>query len=332
MSSESPITSKSAGRFGSPFNINSDANVSYSSESFEAWKPAKAYTSSGRMGPAAPWFLALMTVVSSLISMVIYHYILNLLNIFLITPIIGGLIVGLLVAIAVKPGHCRRFKFAAACGAIGGVLTYGGDLVLDTIDQRPIIVQRAVSLLSIDQNVPIADATQVIEQYLTPLTTFKVVMQSRADAGVSIVSQSGSNASGIPIRGMLFYVLMVVEIVLVAGSAAGIAGAAAASRYCEDCGCWHRSQVAFKVSELSSKNLLGAIETHEWDRAAAIASNEKVKTAKSWCTVSVERCPRCHDGLIRASQTEGKEVTSLYSRFLPAKDVEQLLALGRLKN
>lgn len=296
------------------------------------WLPVKPYAPSGLVdGKAYPMLLVAMLAAGVGVGLG-YHYLTKFINLFLIMPVLGGLLTGAFVGGAARRGHCRRPLLAVSFAFIAGIIAYGGDMVLGALDDRPMLVQvLAADIIQDNPDVPQTQAEATVDHLLTPWQTLKIDTEMRADAGVS-VSHSGTSSAGggIPLRGNVYYGLIVVELLLFAGCSAAVAGSMAAARYCETCHLWHRGDIVFKADSTLANSLLNAIQAHDWPRAAEIARGNKSNT-KSWLSIRVDRCPNCNDALIVGTSNDGKNTRKVFEQFLPVEDVQQLVALGKLK-
>jgi len=292
------------------------------------WQSAKPYRPSGRMASGSFGRIALSALGAALGIGLLYHYITKFINIFLLMPIVGGVIVGTIISGGVTKGRCRNPMVAAAVGLIAGLIAYGGDIVLNAIEDRSAMVASLSQDLVQDNGMPPAQATQYAEKLLTPWNTVRYDLAIHAAAGVSI---SHYGTGGVPITGVGYYGIVLLETVLFAGFAAALPMGTAKKRYCETCDNWFRVENAYAVSPTAQSPLSAAVDAHDWQAAARIEQQAPVRT-KAHMSVEVQRCPTCNDAVIGATTTDGKNTRKLWERFLPVDDVQRLIAIGKLKS
>lgn len=292
------------------------------------WQPAKPYRPSGRMGAECFPKMALISLAAAVGVGLVYHYISKFLNIFLLMPIGGGFIVGVIIGGVVTKRQCRSPVLAATLGLLAGLIAYGGDYVLNAVEDRSAIIQAVSNELVQDDNVAPAAARQFAEKNLTPWLIFRMDFQARAASGITV---SNYGAGGAPVTGWGYYGIVALETMLFTGFATALPMGLARKRYCETCNLWHRSDVVYLASPTVMSPIVSAVQAHDWEAAATIQAKAPMRT-KANVSVSVERCPNCNDASISATSTDGKKVRKVFEYSLPIDDVQQLIAVGHLKS
>jgi hypothetical protein len=256
--------------------------------------PARPYRPSGKSEPGAllPLFLAALAggVIAGVLEGVVGHYLISLVVIF---PLLVGLAAGALASWRVGAGNVRAPALAAVAGLLGGL---AGQATTHVMDYQFFRMEVAQTLRTEDPGVDVGAALDAWLRGETGSGGFVGFVKLQAREGVTIKRGSGN---GIEFTGAGAYVLWVVELLLAAGAAAGLAGARAREPFCEHCRRWYdRDEIATHGGADRWKDVVAAVE--RGDAAGALAARG-TPTVKTRADVHLVRCSRCeaHEPVLR---------------------------------
>ncbi|BDI29586.1 hypothetical protein CCAX7_16370 [Capsulimonas corticalis] len=302
----------------------------YAAASLEPLQEAAPYKPSGRSGPGGVALLWLTALIAGPIAGLIYDKVSGYFNIFLISPILIGLVVGGALYLVIKKINIRSPLAAITAGIAAGLLCAGANYIGDCLAMRSTIVNGVSQDIADHYHLPVAQVRAKIDRRLDPIREIRVASEIKAESGVSITSTHDySHSGGTPIQGGFYYALEVFEAILMAGAAAAVAAGASSALFCETCEKWYTSHKIFRVHPSRSAAMLHCIKTQDWNGAAALPGSAP-GTEKMHCDVVVKRCPACRASLIEVTNVVDKATKKLLTAPLPQEASAKLAELGRL--
>ncbi len=288
---------------------------------------AAAYRPSGRSDPGAAPRLWLSGLIGALVVGSLYALVTHFFDLFLIFPMLAGLGIGAMLAPTIKRRHVRAPMFAATVGVVAGVLAYGLAFVVGIYVMRPMMVQAMSQDIAQQSGATLAQTQAWVEKRLDPVTTLRLGAQIQVDNGVNI--KNNGVGSGISVSGGAYIGLMILEALLMGGTAAGVALSAAKQPYCEGCRQWQQQSRIFLTQPGRAPEVVQAARAQDWGTIARIKS-EMPGTDKNYCAVEVNRCPACDDARLHIKTLANKTSKNWLQAQLPVEAVRTLEQAGYL--
>jgi hypothetical protein len=296
----------------------------------EPLQEAPKYKPSGRSGPGGVGLLWLAALIVGPIVGIVYDKVSGFFNLFLVSPILFGLLAGVALAAVIKKNKIRSPVIAACAGAVAGLISFGTNYVSDCLALRPMIVSVFSQDLADASGTPLPKAQALVERKLGPIQEIRIASRLKAASGVSISSTHDySHRGGAPISGNLYYALELFEAVLMSGAAAAVAVGAAATFFCEPCEKWYTTHTIFRAHPSRSVDMTNYVRAQDWTSAATLPAAAP-GTDKNHCDVIVKRCPSCREGQIEVTNTVDNSTKKLLTASLPQQASAKLTELGRL--
>ncbi|MDQ3815362.1 MAG: zinc ribbon domain-containing protein [Armatimonadota bacterium] len=260
------------------------------------------------------------TVLGSLLLGVVYHFITRFIDLIILFPIGAGIAICVVLSAVIHAGKCRNPTLALVCALLAAVLTYGTRQYLDAVRIRSQVLQ-VFSQASTPQGMP--QLREMIEKELTP---WVIMTKVRPKEGISLGRRSRSG-SGIPIQGMWYWLLVLVEMGLIAGTAAATARASAAAPFCENCTQWKSDTTLFRVHPSQCAALLEKVRAQDWEGAGDLPVGGQIDD-NNHCDVIIQRCGQCLDTTLTINSKEGGKTQTLFSAKVAPESVARLVQLG----
>ena len=161
-----------------------------------------------------------------------------------------GAAIGLTVGIAMRAGKTRNLVLAATIGALCGLI---GDIASFQFDYEYRLVELAEAISEEEGRTMSAEELRSD----LPLLDFLVL---RADIGYTL-----GRDGGLPIRGILVYLIWLIELVCIVGLAAHFARRRIRDPFCEQCQDWMLNQVVGVAEPIDEGTVKSAVELGDLD-------------------------------------------------------------------
>ena len=276
---------------------------------------------------------------SALVVGLIYYFVSQFINLIFIFPIIAGALVGFLMATAVKGGEVRNPKMAGTFAVVAALLMMGTMHLARAWSVRPDMIDAFTqgeiedmasansggAKPSPAQLAALEKTTRAeVAGYLTPWKTMFIYESLAAEEGTSIGrAGSSSSSSNLPIKGKLYWLLRIGELLAVVLVSAAIAAGAAGEPFCESCKRWQQEEQVLKVHPVQNAQLWEKIGARDWDSLMALKPEQETDD-KNVTTVKVTHCPDCQSGTIGATSAGG-QVPAEFERRIIAPDSTRVL-------
>lgn len=294
-----------------------DASPSPKPEAPDAYM---TYQPSGKCPPLAVVLMAVAGGISALVVGVIYFFVAQWYDLFIIFPLGAGFVVGAGMWWGVRRGKCRNQRIAFCMGALASVLMYGVRL---TGDYVRFLHYDLPAALAVSRKIPLEQAReQTLEAVRSTgyAVSFGRFLTARAESGVRL-SRASSTRRGIEFSGMGYWLVFLVEFGLAGGAAGLVTSTIAGERFCEDCDKWYHAYTLRRFPVDLSDEIVEAIESGNYADLSTLSSDEPV-TGKSKCEIGLNHCPSCRSlGRVTVSQTYNGTTRQLLARTVNAAQI-----------
>lgn len=285
----------------------------------------QTYKPSGRSGPLAVPLLFGSAILIGVVFGWGYHFISQYFNLFIISEILLGALVGAAMKPAVMAGKCRNTKLAGLAGALAGLLTFGVYLASDAIGDREEFVQGYTEYIAKQTGRPPTQVRAKIESSLTPAKYFKVYMEDRAAFGATITSSShGTKTGSFNIAGTWYWVMLGFEFLMIVGFGAGVASAVAGSRYHEEQDQWYKKQTLYTVQPQAVPTLLEMVQAGNWKNVREVALAAPVAQNQGGTSIYLYSVPTDPKGIVEIVASANNRVTKLFEDELNEEQLRLL--------
>ncbi len=218
----------------------------------------------------------------------------------LITPILQGIIVGGVFGYMVGRLQMRNPRIAAVVAFSCGLLSYSLVHVGHHLQAVSSIAAELRSSIESDASVPAekksellakidADPAAMVDPFLVMRTGSSGLLGT-----LKLRNELGVQVKGAHVTGWFLWLLWGAEALLVAGTGAAMASAAASKPYCEDCGYWcHFQPDLLVLPGVLSEPLVKAVSEDNLEETKAVINKIEVNDGTGLVGVSLHSCPHC---------------------------------------
>jgi hypothetical protein len=291
--------------------------------------PARPYRPSGASEPGSIPALFVLTLLAGIaggvVEGVVGRYLISL---FIVFPLLLGLVAGGAAAWRVGVGKVRAPALAALAGLLGGL---AGQVANDRLEYE---FFRRDAAAEVRSGHPDVDAGAILDEYLVEQTGqagWTGFLELQAREGISIKRGGGH---GLKITGIGCYILWLVELLLAGGVALAMAYDRARQPFCERCKAWYALDEPIADGARDAwKQVVAALE--RGDIAGALAARG-TPTAKAKAALRLLQCATCeaHEPLLKVrvhTGLDGKKPQDkvVYQSLLRADQGRALLAAAK---
>ncbi|HEX8549979.1 MAG TPA: hypothetical protein VF681_00350 [Abditibacteriaceae bacterium] len=283
------------------------------------WPTVDSYKPSGKMGALGfPLLLASLIVFPPLAAL-LYEKLWHFGGLLAFSAIALGVFVGALMLVSVRLGKVRKPILAGVLGAIIGLATFSGTMVLEAQKYRTAYIAADAAYLMKAKKIKEQQALDLTTQFYTPANMTRVYWQDRATQGVTLTSSRRQTQS--QISGSTFWALKALELALVTACAGGIAANAASRRFSEEYDMWYSSKLIYEVHPLHVGQFLDELHAGNFEAAArigALPSAEKLHGALA--TVSYLKEKPGAVLTVKATTNKNKPLQPIYEQALSSEE------------
>jgi len=300
--------------------------------SFSSSSPLSTSGSFGRAPrPAltAAGLLSLFLVVPAALAIgVVYHFIGQYLDLFILFPIVVGACVGGVLAALAKKHKIRAKSALAAFGILGGLLCFGARWAGDIVQAREEFIPMRAQKLSGGNAALAARIEPQLRRVYSPLRFAKAYMRLAAKEGTTISSagSSSSSSSNSAITGTGFWLLTALDALLMCSAAAAFGAKQAGAPFCNGCDSWYGAErTVSRLHPSQGDEAARLASSGQWAGLGALRSGGT--TNKSYCDILLSKCPGCANGNLSVKRLVGSNVKTLWKGAVAPADTQKLEAV-----
>ena len=270
--------------------------------------------------------LILSGLFGSIVVAALYAFICRTIDLFLIFPMVAGLIVGGILGRAVTRRKIRSIPLVACVAIITGILTYCLKLGFEAYTARPMMLQAYAQRAVDESGAPMSAALSYYDHALTPWATFRVYLKIQSRVGISIHHVGTSMAGDIAIRGPAYWALLAIECGLLTWAGTYTAVKAASTSFCEKCQAWRPAvNLVFKNYGQSGR-LVDLVRRRDWLGARDLTV-EGGFDYKNCSYVSAEYCRNCGEGQVVVGTVWRGKSKLVFRAQIPVESMRALRAI-----